>query len=213
MIIKQFFCENNESKNESSLIKDLYKKFLKEYDKNDFKDFKNLIVIKTLSKGDRVCVLTHLKKIVINPSQLFIGTEISDNVLEIKEILEGYLILILLHETEQFLRFLDENNKNMGASTQRSKEKERGKLFIKYLFGVESINHINDKQAKDILNLDNWKNHELIKSIFKDQQEENVDLDVNEYFIKKYPHSISFDSNRNTILKRVKSSNFIAVKK
>ncbi len=219
-IIKQFFDgilyigkEANEFQKVSSQIEDsecfekVYNIFLKEYDKSDFKEFKNLILIKTLSKGDRACVLTHLKRYVINPSQLFIGTEISSNEHEIEDILKGYLIVILLYETEHFLRLLDEGNKNVKAKTPRNKE--GGRLFIKYLFGVESISHINDKQAKDILNLDNWKDHEKIKSIFKGQVEE----DVNEYTVKKYPQSISFYSTRKTTIKTAKISAFISVKK
>ena len=219
-IINQFFDgilyigkEANEFQKVSSQIEDsecfekVYNIFLKEYDKSDFKEFKNLILIKTLSKGDRACVLTHLKRYVINPSQLFIGTEISSNEHEIEDILKGYLIAILLYETEHFLRLLDEGNKNVKAKTPRNKE--GGRLFIKYLFGVESISHINDKQAKDILNLDNWKDHEKIKSIFKGQVEE----DVNEYTVKKYPQSISFYSTRKTTIKTAKISAFISVKK
>ena len=70
------------------------------------------------------------------------------------------------------------------------REKEGGKLFIKYLLGVESIGHINLEQAKNLLELKNWKNIDKIKSIFKDQKE-------NDNFTTKkncFPNTISFYS-------------------
>ena len=207
-LIKTFFCGNlyiEENETEVNILDSkiegsecfeyAYKNFLKKYNKQNFEDFKNLIIIKTLSKGTRACILTELKKYIINARQLYIGADINGQNSEIKEILEGYLIVILLHETEHFLRLLDEgNNKNVRISTPKSKE--GGRLFIKYIFGVESISRISQEQAKIILNLDNWKDHKKIKSIFEGQLEE---ANVNEYYSKIYPKSISFYSTKKNI--------------
>ena len=108
----------------------------------------------------------------------------------------------MLQETEQFLRLLDEgNNKNVRISTPKSKE--GGRLFIKYIFGVESISRISQEQAKIILNLDNWKDHKKIKSIFEGQLEE---ANVNEYYSKIYPKSISFYSTKKNINETTKDN-------
>ena len=220
-LIKTFFCgnlyiEENEtgvnildSKIEGSeCFEYAYKNFLKKYNKQNFEDFKNLIIIKTLSKGTRACILTELNKYIINARQLYIGADINEQNSELKEILEGYLIVILLHETEHFLRLLDEgNNKNVRISTPKSKE--GGRLFIKYIFGVESISRISQEQAKIILNLDNWKDHKKIKSIFEGQLEE---ANVNEYYSKIYPKSISFYSTRKNINETTKDNSYMPFK-
>ena len=173
----------------SECFKNIYEKFMKYDDEeNSFKDFKNLIIIKTLSKGDRACVITKLKKYIINPSQFFIGNKIEKS--EIKEIIEAYLIVIFIHETEHFLRLLNNNGEVFNRTPRK---KEGGRLFIKYIFGVESISHINESQAKNILNLNNWKEHSKIKAIF-DGQRENRDID--RYYQEIYPNSISFYSNK-----------------
>lgn len=201
-IVKKFFTnilyldENGEEYNfvdsnieNSECFKNIYEKFMKYDDEdNSFQDFKNLIIIKTLSKGDRACVITKLKKIIINPSQFFIGKKIEKNA--IKEIIKGYLLVILLHETEHFLRLLNEE-KDVFNRTPRNKE--GGRLFIKYIFGVESISHIDESQAKKLLNINNWKDHSIIKVIF-DGQKENRDID--KYFQEIYPNSISFYSSK-----------------
>ena len=220
-LIKTFFCgnlyiEENEtgvnildSKIEGSeCFEYAYKNFLKKYNKQNFEDFKNLIIIKALSKGTRACIVTELNKYIINARQLYIGADINEQNSELKEILEGYLIVILLQETEQFLRLLDEgNNKNVRISTPKSKE--GGRLFIKYIFGVESISRISQEQAKIILNLDNWKDHKKIKSIFEGQLEE---ANINEYYSKIYPKSISFYSTRKNINETTKDNSYMPFK-
>ena len=220
-LIKTFFCgnlyiEENEtgvnildSKIEGSeCFEYAYKNFLKKYNKQNFEDFKNLIIIKALSKGTRACIVTELNKYIINARQLYIGADINEQNSELKEILEGYLIVILLQETEQFLRLLDEgNNKNVRISTPKSKE--GGRLFIKYIFGVESISRISQEQAKVFLNLDNWKDHKKIKSIFEGQLEE---ANINEYYSKIYPKSISFYSTRKNINETTKDNSYMPFK-
>ena len=113
-----------------------------------------------------------------------------------KTIIKGYLTIILLHETEHFLRLFDENN-NVFPFTPR--ENEGGQLFIKYLLDVCSINHINSTQANDILDIDSWKDHEKLKKIFRGQLEdieEEKEENFDEFFCNYFNDSISFFTNR-----------------
>ena len=166
--------------NDSENFNECYSIFMNEYDKkNDgYKKFKSLIIHKILPYGDRAYTLKKLKKLIINPAQFFLGNNLKGEV-GMKTIIKGYLTIILLHETEHFLRLFDENN-NVFPLTSR--ENEGGQLFIKYLLDVCSINHINSTQANDILDIDTWKDHEKLKKIFigqlediEEEKEENFD--------------------------------------
>ena len=181
---KKEFKISKEKINNSEYFGDIYSKFLEDYDKkNDgYKNFKNLIIIKILSNGDRAYTL--LKKIIINPAQFLIGKDIKKD-MDIKLILKGYLIVILLHEIEHFFRLLDKNNKVF-------RKIEEGKMFMKYLFGVQSINHINKEHANEIFNLDNWKYHDKIKKIFTEQFEDSEEENITEFILNNYRNSISF---------------------
>lgn len=199
--VKKFFSENlilgendieykyiNDKTEDSECFKEIYDNFLNKYDNNNdnYKRFKNIIIIKILSKGTRACVIKQLKRIIINPSQFYISENINSN--DMKIILKGYFIVILLYEIEHYFRLLDDK-KSVMENTPR--EKEGGRLFIKYLFGVESIGHINLEQAKNLLELKNWKNIDKIKSIFKNQKENDNIITTKR---NCFPNSISFYS-------------------
>ena len=179
----------------SECFDEIYNNFLKDYDKkkDNYQKLKDVIIFKLLSSSDRAYTIKRIKKIVINPTHFFLGKDINDEN-EKKLILKGYLMIILLHETEHFFRLLDKENKNVFPFTPR--EKEGGRMFIKYLFDVESINHINEEHATKILNIDNWKNHDELKKIFfgefQDIKEDNLDV----FIRNKYPNSISFYTMR-----------------
>ena len=118
--------------------------------------------------------------------------------------MKGFFLILLLYEIEHFFLLLDDNKeKDFNDITMG---KEGRKLFIKYLFGVETIDHINYEQAKKIINIENWDNHEFIKLIFKDQKENNIINPKQNYF----PDSISFYSIMN---KRKKTRDEILIKK
>ena len=209
-IIKNFFnsyltvnenentFQRHEYKTDNSECFDkVYSDFIKQFDKRNenYKDFKDLIIYKILPYGDRAYTLKHLKKLAINPAQFFIGNDLQGDI-DVKIMLKGYLIVILLHETEHFLRILD-NEKKVFPVTPR--QREGGKLFIKYLFDVYSINHINKDQAEKILNIDNWKNHQELKTIFTDQLEEIEEEkgeNFNEFLHNYFKNSISFFTRR-----------------
>ena len=112
---------------------------------------------------------------------------------DIKIILKGYLLIIILHETEHFFRLLNKAKKVFDFTPRG---KEGGKLFIKYLFGVYSINHIDVNQSKEVLNYENWKEHQKIKKIFMNQLENNEENNINDFLLNYFPNSISFYSTK-----------------
>ena len=181
----------------SESIKEMYDKFLNLYDKegDNYKDFKKLFIIKILSKSDRVCLFPELKKIIINPSQFYFSKELNDS--EIEVILKLYLLIILLYETEHFLILLQDEI--FYVDTPRG-----DKLFIKYLFGVEIINNIDVSQATKILSIEEWKNHETIKSIFIGQKDSVINTNENpksiSYYTTKYEENNEINKN-NTFVK------------
>ena len=206
-IIKNFFTSHlcvNENDNSfqlqknksdgSECFKEIYLNFIKQYNKKNesYREFKNLIIFKILSYGDRAYTMKHLKRIVINPAQFFVGKEIKEE-LELKMILKGYLMVILLHETEHFFRLLDKTNE-VFPYTPRGKE--GGRMFIKYLFDVESINHINIEQANIIFKIDSWKDHNKLKKIFIGQLEDIEVDNINEFLFNYFKNSITFFTTR-----------------
>ena len=209
-IIKDFFNSNltvNENDNtfqkqenqtdDSECFDKVYSDFIKQYDRRNenYKDFKNLIIYKILPYGDRAYTLKQLKKLAINPVQFFLGNDLKGD-LDVKIMLKGYLIVILLHETEHFLRLLDKDKR---VSPLTPRQREGGKLFIKYLFDVYSINHINKVQAEKILNINNWKDHKELRKIFINQLEEIEEEkgeNFNEFLHNYFKNSISFFTRR-----------------
>ena len=205
-IIKKFFTSNlylEENSKEFNFITDknensecfeiIYNDFLQEYDnKNEgYKKFKNLIILKILPNGDRAYTIRPLKKIVINPAQFYMGKDLKED--DIKTILKSYLLIVILHETEHFFRLLNKTKKVFDLTPRG---KEGGRLFIKYLFGVYSINHINVNQSKEVLNYDNWKDHQEIKKIFINQLEDIEENNINDFLLNYFPNSISFYSTK-----------------
>ena len=191
------FQKDENKTSDSECFSEVYSYFINQYDKanDDYQEFKDLITYKILPFGDRAYTFKKFKKIVINPVQFFLGNKLKVD-LEMENILKGYLIVILLHETEHFLRTLGKK-KNISLFTPR--QREGGKLFIKYLFDVYSINHINKEQADKILDLKTWNDHKGLKKIFISQLEkieEERGENFNEFLTNYFTSSISFFSRR-----------------
>jgi len=204
---KVFQKQNYQSKDSENFM-EVYFDFINYYDKKNenYKEFKDLIIYKILPYGDRAYTLKELKKFVINPVQFFLGNDLKEDS-DVKKMLKGYTIIILLHETEHFLRLLDKNKKVFPLTPR---QREGGRLFIKYLFDVYSINHINLEQANKILDIETWKDHKELKNIFIDQLEdvekekgENFDEFLHNYF----KNSISFFSSRETKINKSQKFN------
>lgn len=204
----QIFKNNSNNSEDFECFRDIYNNFLDEYDKKEdgYKKFKNLFILKILPYGDRAYTINPLKKIAINPAQFFLGKDIIKDENEIKTILKGYFMIVLLHETAHFLRLFYKNNNNNKVFEHTPRGKEGGEMFIKYLFGVRSINHINKTQAENILNYNNWKDHDKIKNIFKGQLEDSIENNINEFISNYFSNSISFYSTNNKMGKNEKST-------
>ena len=200
----EFHLQKEKSK-DSENFSDIYFNFIQKYDKKEdnYNEFKKLIILKILTNGDRAYTLKIFKKIIINPSQFYIGEDIKEEI-NIKAILKGYLMVILLHETEHFFRAFD-NSKNYFPKTPREKEGRR--MFIKYIFDVQSINHINFEQANKIFCEDIWKSHEEVKKIFSGQLEDVDEENIGDFLLNYFKNSISFYSSRQKIGKQKKYVN------
>ena len=200
----EFHLQKEKSK-DSENFSDIYFNFIQKYDKKEdnYNEFKKLIILKILTNGDRAYTLKIFKKIIINPSQFYIGEDIKEEI-NIKAIIKGYLMVILLHETEHFFRAFD-NSKNYFPKMPR--EKEGGRMFIKYIFDVQSINHINFEQANKIFCEDIWKSHEEVKKIFSGQLEDVDEENIGDFLLNYFKNSISFYSSRQKIGKQKKYVN------
>ena len=200
----EFHLQKEKSK-DSENFSDIYFNFIQKYDKKEdnYNEFKKLIILKILTNGDKAYTLKIFKKIIINPSQFYIGEDIKEEI-NIKAIIKGYLMVILLHEIEHFFRAFD-NSKNYFPKTPR--EKEGGRMFIKYIFDVQSINHINFEQANKIFCEDIWKSHEEVKKIFSGQLEDVDEENIGDFLLNYFKNSISFYSSRQKIGKQKKYVN------
>ena len=69
------------------------------------------------------------------------------------------------------LKFYPINNKYADLTNIILRDKENGQLFIYYLFGQSIIYKINYFQSKEINNLSNWVNVDLLKKIFENNNQ------------------------------------------
>lgn len=198
LINKRKFKDNNDSIIIDKLTDDFdddlssgYLNFINFYNKN--KDcFKKLIIIKYLPKYNRAFVDPNMR-IIINPLFIELSALLNENKEKKKEILESYLIIILLHEIAHLLKFMNENNFTIHSFPQTPNNKEGGKMFINYLFGIPLINSISYSQAKAINNEKNWSNITILHNIFNEINNENKEEDIenNSYKINFYLSNIN----------------------
>jgi hypothetical protein len=73
---------------------------------------------------------------------------------------------------------MNENNFSRYKIPQTPNNKEGGKMFINYLFGIPVINSISYSQAKDINNEKNWENITILNNIFNSIKSENKEIDI-----------------------------------
>ena len=162
-----------------------YKNFMNYYYEN-IDCFNKLIIIKYLPKYKRAFVDPNMK-IVINPLFIQLTNELNDDKEKKTEILKSYLIIILIHEIIHLLKFMKSNNFSKNNIPQTPNNKEGGKIFINYLFGIPIINSISYSQAKEINNENNWNNIDDLHKIFNNmklnyiKEEENDSYKINFY--------------------------------
>ena len=175
-----------------------YNQFLS-FIKKDKNWFNSLFIFKYLPKNKRAFVDLNMK-IVLNPLFIELSDSLNDDKNKKEEILEAYLIIILIYEIAHLLKFMKETNLSLDIP-QTPKNKEGGEMFINYLFGIPVIKTITYLEAKEINNCDNWENIDKLHKIFqkenkeeKNKEEENQN---NLYKINYYLSDINDDEENN----------------
>jgi len=80
-------------------------------------------------------------------------------------IFRAALKIIIIHEIIHILKYL-KNNIDFNNIPETPREREGGKMFINYLFGMPVIKSINLEQAKKINNINFWEDVEILRKIF-----------------------------------------------
>ena len=159
------FLENEKDNDEipDQCLKFQYEQFIKDIE-NDYSKFRNLIRIKGLCY--KIPALTGPSmKIFINPILDF-SKEAKSDKNQMKNILESALIIILLYEIANLLKYYPINHISPYKLPITTKNKEAGKFFIYYLFNLSFIPRITFRQSCSVNNLENWKNVENLRKIF-----------------------------------------------
>ena len=173
---KSFKIKNNYINNKS--IFDYYKEFC---DKLNNLDYTNLFITMSLPESIKAFTFRFLK-IVINSEGIRLKNEQSYNTIIILLLLKAYLVFIVIHELNHFMkRYLNKNQIYDLCKTPIIKDyKEGGEQLIKLLFGHILIeNSINVEQAQFILEPKNWNKKSVIefrnefKKIKKDSKNDN----------------------------------------
>ena len=145
-----------------------YESFYNDISRN-FNSLNKLIVIKELGYKIPSCTGPSMR-IFINPRIHFSHEAIKDNS-QRKCILKSALIVILLHEIAELLKYYPINNIYPKEYPFTSKNKNYGNCFMKYLFENEVINKISFHQATKINDLSNWEDLNNLRNIFNDNNE------------------------------------------
>ena len=139
-------------------------------------------------------------RIIINPLFIEPSNSLKNDYEKTKEILNAYIIIILIHEVVHLLKFLKKtfSFKNI---PQTPKNKEGGEIFIEYLFGLSKINNIGYEQAKMINDLNNWNNNHNLHKIFEKDNDKIIKnlkeqlYNQSDYYIKFYDTDIEEEEN------------------
>lgn len=138
--------------------------------KLDDLNYNKLFIIMNLPESIKGFTFRFLK-IVINSNGVKLKATSQDiDYSSILLLLKAYLIFLIIHELNHFMkRYLNQNKSYKICKTPEIKEyKEGGELLIKLLFGHILIeNSLNIEQAKYILNVENWYKHS-VKSFRED---------------------------------------------
>ena len=134
---------------------------------NDNSFFMNLFRLKFLPFGIRAFVNYNLK-IILNSLYYAFNDNIKDS--NKKIIFKAALKIIIVHEIVHILKYLKKDvDFNEMPSTPR--EREGGKMLIKFLFGIPVIKSITLEEAKKINNIAYWDDVEKLQTIFRKENE------------------------------------------
>ena len=135
---------------------------------NDKHFFSKLFIFKYLPKNRRAFVDPNMR-IVINPIYFELSGELDDK--KKNEIFRAYLLIIILNEIANLVKFMKEKSIPYNKIPQAPKKKEGGKMFINYLFKTPMIYSINYERATVINKPENWNKKEVLSKLFKEQNE------------------------------------------
>ena len=149
--------DKNQNENEFKFVKkgeDYVENLSNEYNKllDYLKDdifFINLFRLKYLPLGIKAFVNYNLK-IFVNSLHYEFNENIDENNKNI--IFRAVLKIIIIHEIIHILKYL-KNDIDFNNIPETPRERESGKMFINYLFGMPIIKSINLEQAKKINNI------------------------------------------------------------
>ena len=176
IILFSFFLSStkifNENRNNlyksdnAQFLRAQYEQLLKDIKNSDFQLFKTIFKIKSLAY--KIPSLTGPSmKIFINPILDFSDIAKNDDI-QRKNILKSALIILLIYEIFNLLKYYPIENKYPEEIQNDPKERENGQCLILHLFGKNIIKNINNEQASLVNDLKTWDNLEKLKDIFKE---------------------------------------------
>ena len=158
---------NNDVKKEDDYLRDDFINLKKKLDED--KDFlSKIIIFKYLPKYIRAFVNPNMR-IIINPIFFEFSESLDDN--KKNNIFKSYLFIIIINEMMYLLKFMKKEKNLFDKIPKTPENKEGEQMFINYLFNLPVIYYITDEQASKINKIENWKNNEILSSIFKEQKE------------------------------------------
>ena len=177
--------------NTTQCLKEQYMKFMQDIKKSNYNLLKNIIRVKDLCY--KIPALTGSSmKIFINPILDFSNQAKMDNV-QRQNILKSALIIILLHEIAQLLKFYPVKDAYPSITPFTFKGRKNKKGLIYHLFGIEEINNINNDQSQIINKVETWENSNNLKDIFQDEEKLSINSKIGE--LNLYLSSFNFNGD------------------
>ena len=177
--------------NTTQCLKEQYMKFMQDIKKSNYNLLKNIIRVKDLCY--KIPALTGSSmKIFINPILDFSNQAKMDNI-QRQNILKSALIIILLHEIAQLLKFYPVKDAYPSITPFTFKGRKNKKGLIYHLFGIEEINNINNDQSQIINKVETWENSNNLKDIFQDEEKLSINSKIGE--LNLYLSSFNFNGD------------------
>ena len=169
---KRIYAKTNEDKTyeDSKCLNSQYEQFIKDIKINNFSLLKRIIRIKRLGYKIPAATGTSMR-IFINPLLNFSEKAKMDE-LQRTSILKSALIILLLHEITNFLKYYPFGNNYPNETQKTHKGKENGQSLIFYLFGRQRITIINTSQSELINDVKTWESSEKLKEIFNKEDKQ-----------------------------------------
>ena len=160
-------------------LKEQYQKFLKDIG-NNYKKFRELIIIKQICYK-KPSMTDSSMRIYINPIFEISGDLKNDNK-KIKSVIKGTLLILLVYELANFLKAYNTEESLQKNYPITPRKKENGRYLINYLFNTNVIQSINYNQSLELVNISTWENLNIMRSLFKNYQNDNFNNDGKLYF-------------------------------